>query len=206
MPNTVLGRTLPSILDCGLWESLRKLESSVTHALVTDVGNDLMYGADSAQTMAWVGETIDRLKECSSNVLVTGLPIDVVQGLSLRRFEFFRRLMFPRSTLTFETALAESENLHRQMLAAGDQRAVSSTTPQGKWYGLDPIHIRRRCCRAAWEKYLSLCIPDVSLNQCGPVADWFVWTGTAERRWKRSLLLTSQQPTRTSNGNELWLF
>lgn len=206
MPNTVLGRTLPSILDCGLWESLIDQDSSVTHALVTDVGNDLLYGADSAQTMNWVVETIDRLKECSSNVVVTGLPVDALNGLSPRRFEFFRRLMFPQSTLTFETALTESGNLHRQMLAAGDQRTVSSTTPYGNWYGLDPIHIRRRCRREAWEKYLSLCLPDMTWKRCGPVADWSVWNGTAERRWKRSILLTSQQPTRTSNGNELWLF
>lgn len=206
MPNTVLGRTLPSILECGLWETLANHESSMTHALVTDAGNDLLYGAGSTQTMDWVGETIDRLNECSSNVLITGLPIDALNGLSPRRFEFFRQLMFPQSTLTFESALTESENLHRQMLAAGDQQSVSSTTPDGNWYGLDPIHIRRRCRREAWEKYLSLCLPDMTMKRCGPVADWSVWKGTAERRWKRSLLLTSQQPTRTSNGNELWLF
>lgn len=209
MPNTVLGRTLPSILECGLWETLANLESSSTHALVTDVGNDLLYGADSAQTMNWVTETVERLKERSSNVVVTGLPIDALHCLSPRRFEFFRRLMFPQSTLTFETALAESEILHRQMLdlGASDEQTVSSTTPQGKWYGLDPIHIRRRCRREAWEKYLSLCLSETSLRRCGPVADWSVWNGTAERRWKRSVLLTSQQPTRTSkNGNELWLF
>ncbi len=206
LPNTVLGRTLPSILECDLWESLAQLKPLSVHALVTDVGNDLLYGVDSTQTMDWVTETICRLEALASNVVVTGLPVDTLQDMSARRFEFFRRLMFPRSTLTFESALDESETLHHQLLRSGDNERVSTATPAAKWYGLDPIHIRRRCRREAWRQYLSQCIPDTNIRRCGAFADWSVWKGTAQRRWKKSRLLMSQQPTQTFNENELWLF
>ena len=206
LPNTVVGRTLPSILECDLWESLTQLKPSSAHAIVTDVGNDLLYGVDSKQTMDWVSETICRLEACSSNVVVTGLPVDTLQGMSARRFEFFRRLMFPRSTLTFEAALDESETLHHQLLNSGDKNLVSTATPAANWYGLDPIHIRRRCRREAWRQYLSLCIPDTKIDHCGLLADWSVWRGTAQRRWKKSRLITSQQPAQTIDENELWLF
>ena len=206
LPNTVLSRTLPSILECGMWETLDKLkETSSIHAVVTDVGNDLLYGADAAQTMSWVTETIDRLADQARHVLITGLPIDSLESLSERRFNFFRQALFPNSTLAFETALVEGVELHGQLLKFGDGR-FANTTPEARWYGLDPIHIRRRCRREAWERYLSLCIRDTPFRGAGPIADLSVWKGTANRRWKRSRLLTSQQPALVRNGNELWLF
>ncbi len=207
LPSTVVGRTLPSILECGLWEQLDRLDdSSPIHAVVTDVGNDLLYGAESAEISGWVNDAVNRLRIRTPNILLTGLPIDSLQSLSARRFEFFRRLMFPQSTLTFENALAQGNALHHQLLNADDDGTISTITPESRWYGFDPIHIRRRCRRAAWERYLSLCLPTAQLRRCGPMADLSVWKGTAERRWKHSQLLTSQQPTRTSNQNELWLF
>lgn len=206
MPNTVLSRTLPSILECGLWETLDKLDDSESiHAIVTDAGNDLLYGADSAQTMSWVAETVDRLARRTQKILITGLPIDSLNSLSERRFNFFRRVLFPNSTLTFETALDEGVELHGQLLGFGDGN-IANTTPEARWYGLDPIHIRRRCRREAWERYLSLCMQDTSFRGAGRIADLSVWKGTADRRWKRSRLLTSQQPALVKNGNELWLY
>ena len=206
MPSTVLGRTLPSILECGLWETLDKLDDSTPiHAIVTDVGNDLLYEVNAAQTMSWVNETVDRLSNRSQKVLITGLPIDSLNSLSKRRFDFFRRVLFPSSTLTLDTALVEGAELHGQLLNLGDN-GFSTTTPEARWYGLDPIHIRRRCRREAWERYLSLGVPNTPLRRAGPVADLSVWKGAAERRWKRSRLLTSQQPALTKDGNELWLF
>ncbi len=206
LPNTVLNRTLPSILECGLWESLDQFrESSTFHAIVTDVGNDLLYGVDASQTMSWVNKAVERLAPLTQHPVVTGLPIDSLHSLTGPRFEFFRRVLFPNSTLTLETALVEGNSLHEQLLMFGDG-PVSSTTPEAKWYGLDPIHIRRRCRREAWERYLSLCVPDNQFRRAGPVADLSVWKSKAERRWKRSRLLTSQQPALVKNGNELWLF
>lgn len=207
LPSTVLGRTLPSILECGLWETLEGLASpSLTHAIVTDVGNDLLYGAGSDQTMSWIIETVERLEARATGIVVTGLPMDSLQGLSARRFEFFRRLMFPQSQLTYEVALTESAAIHRQLLDSEETRNVTRDAPEGRWYGIDPIHIRRRCRREAWSRYLSLCLPDIEFKRCGPLSDWSVWKGTAERRWKKSRLLSTQQPTRKTDGNELWLY
>lgn len=207
IPSSVLGRTLPSILECGLWKTLDSLDApSSTHALVTDVGNDLLYGADANQTMTWVTETVERLGTRATNIVVTGLPMEALRGLSARRFEFFRRLMFPQSQLTFDAALIESAAIHRRLIESAETRKVASTAPEGRWYGFDPIHIRRRCRREAWSRYLSLCLPEIEINRCGGMSDWSVWGKTAERRWKRSRLLSTPQPTRTKDGSELWIF
>ena len=206
LPNTVMNRTLPSILECGLWETLEMLsETSTVNAVVTDVGNDLLYGADAAQTMDWVEKTVGRLEQSAQHILVTGLPIDSLTSLSPARFEFFRRILFPSSTLTLDKALVEGQELHDRLLTLGNDQ-FSNTTPEAKWYGLDPIHIRRRCRREAWGRYLSLGLPDLPLRRPGPIADLTVWKNKAERRWKGPQLLTTQQPARTKSESELWLF
>ncbi len=41
--SSVLGRSLPGITQCGLWEALRHARGP-TSALITDIGNDVIYG------------------------------------------------------------------------------------------------------------------------------------------------------------------
>jgi len=46
-------RTLPGILQSGLWRHLESLSTVPTRALVTDIGNDILYGFSAEQTLAW---------------------------------------------------------------------------------------------------------------------------------------------------------
>jgi hypothetical protein len=48
----LLTRRLPGILDSGLWPALEAMPAVPTRALVTDVGNDILYGYPPAQTLA----------------------------------------------------------------------------------------------------------------------------------------------------------
>nr|MBC8290220.1 hypothetical protein [Planctomycetota bacterium] len=67
MPRTVMGRTLPGVLECGLWQTLSEIQPEHTvSALITDIGNDLLYGAEPSTIAAWVAEVADRLIELGS--------------------------------------------------------------------------------------------------------------------------------------------
>ena len=46
---SLLGRQLPGILECGLWPALERTPGVPTAALVTDIGNDLLYGEPVGQ-------------------------------------------------------------------------------------------------------------------------------------------------------------
>ena len=50
----VLGRTLPGIDECGLWDALGDAVSTQTYALITDIGNDIIYGYDVEMIAAWI--------------------------------------------------------------------------------------------------------------------------------------------------------
>jgi len=49
-------RTLPGILQSGLWRKLETLPVAPTRGLITDVGNDIVYGFSAQQTLEWVEE------------------------------------------------------------------------------------------------------------------------------------------------------
>ncbi len=48
----VLGRTLPGIVHCGLWNTLSQKRPIPTYALITDIGNDILYSVEVSQIAA----------------------------------------------------------------------------------------------------------------------------------------------------------
>ncbi len=125
--STVLGRTLPSILECGLWEALEARSDVPTAALVTDIGNDLMYQVEAPQIVAWVETVLERLQRAGARVSMTLLPVDSLLSVSPRRYYFFRSLMFPRCRLSFAEAGDRARQLHDRLQAVGQARRATGS-------------------------------------------------------------------------------
>ncbi len=75
----VLGRQLPGILECGLWQVLGRSPGVPTAGLVTDIGNDLLYGQGVARIADWLEQCLDRLAAVHARTVVTLLPVDNLQ-------------------------------------------------------------------------------------------------------------------------------
>lgn len=155
MTSRVLGRVLPGILHCGLWKDLAdRPAASQTAALLTDIGNDLLYGAPVEQIAAWVEECLTRLSPFARPLVVTELPLESVQRLSPRRFLFLRSLFFPRCRLSLAEALAKSVELNAHVRRLAAKHGAMVVKPSRAWYGYDPIHIRRVHGAAVWREIL----------------------------------------------------
>ncbi len=61
LTSRVLGRSLPAIRACALWETIFRRPQVPTVSLVTDVGNDLLYGASVETIASWVEECLTKL-------------------------------------------------------------------------------------------------------------------------------------------------
>jgi hypothetical protein len=197
LTSCVLGRTLPAILACGLWKDLTRRPALPTAALLTDVGNDIVYGADADQVASWVRECCERLLPVCEAVVVTGLPLDSLRRLSGGRFRLLRTILFPRSRLTLERALHSTAQLDAQLRAMAEEYSVSFVTPRCEWYGWDPIHIRLRYWSRAWLHILSHAKPGTSYGGAdGSLVRWI--TLCAQRPLYRKLFGITQhrgQPT-----------
>ena len=149
-----LGRALPGILACGIWRELERLPIVPTRALITDVGNDILYGHSPAQVLDWVAETADRLLRFTRDIVLTKLPLASICRLSNAKYLAFRSLLFPRSRVPLAHAQDAAERIAAGLPAIAAARGLRLQHLREEWYGFDPIHIRSSHWQAAWREIL----------------------------------------------------
>jgi hypothetical protein len=153
--SAILGRQLPGILQCGLWRELEGESAVPTAALVTDIGNDLLYEEPVEQIVRWVEECLDRLAAAQARTVVTLLPLDNLRTLSLARFRLMRAIFFPHSRIGLEEVGRRAHALDGAVRRLALDRGFGVVAHRSAWYGFDPIHIKARQRPLAWREILS---------------------------------------------------
>lgn len=151
----VFGRSLPGILECGLWDELSRRPALPTAALVTDIGNDILYGAGVDQIAAWVEQCLTRLRAAGARIIVTELPLARVASVTAGQYNLLRAVLFPGSRVTWDEALSRVRALNVRVGELADQQRGVLCGPRLSWYGWDPIHVRRGAWSEAWGEILS---------------------------------------------------
>lgn len=145
-------RGLPGITQCGLWDALARRPLLPTFALLTDLGNDIVYEQPLKKFISWVRCCLERLAECRARTVVTSLPIRSLQQLSPRHYYFFRRLFFPGRNLTWEQAVERVWKANGILVKLCQEQGATLIEQRPEWYGIDPIHIlSQRRAAAYWE-------------------------------------------------------
>jgi hypothetical protein len=152
--STILLRTLPGILQSGLWRQLRELPPAPTRALITDVGNDILYGFSAPEILGWVEECIGLLREQTDDILLTDLPMAGIRRLGRAKYILLRTLFFPPSRISFEEVTVTAERLQEGLVALAGAEDIRLVRLRPEWYGFDPIHIRQACWPEAWGEIL----------------------------------------------------
>jgi len=153
-PSKVFGRGLPGILESGLWRELESRPRISTRALVTDIGNDILYGYSVDQILSWIDETLSRLRRIDAGIVMTDLPLFNMQKLSPLKFDIFRWLLFPSCELSLEEVGHRAERVNAGVGELADTYAATFVHLKPDWYGIDPIHIRPPLWRSAWHHIL----------------------------------------------------
>ena len=111
---------------------------------MTDVGNDLLYGASVETIASWVEECLTKLAGISDRVILTELPLENIDRLNSAKFFLIRSILFPQSKLTLTAARERSAALNERIANLASAFGATLIKPDGAWYGADPIHIHRR--------------------------------------------------------------
>ncbi len=154
-----LYRGIPGIIQCELWNQLKieqdKKRASSIRALLTDVGNDLVYGKSVSQILEWLRICLDQLQEHEADIIVTELPVEPLMKLSRFRYELTRRLFFGGKSLCWDEMQSRILLLNEELIQITNEYQIRLIKPNSKWYGFDPIHIKKSQRLTAWKEILS---------------------------------------------------
>lgn len=207
---SVLGRKLPGIAKCGLWGALASRPRLPTAALVTDVGNDLLYDVPVSEITAWVAQCLDRLAAAGARTALTALPLCNLERLPRWKFHAFRQVLYPRSRLDYETALARAHELDRALRELARRRGARLVEQRREWFGFDPLHLRLACWRHAWREMLSAWSDGGALPApAGASPARWLWLRrlAPEQRWLVGWEQRRAQPAgRLPDGTTVWLY
>ncbi len=149
-PTRVLGVELPSIGTCGIWDTLMRGPALPTVALLTDVGNDIMYGASAGEISAWIARDIERLSTFGARPLVVRVPLVTIERLSSWQYEIARSILYPTRRIPLTAVRDCARDLDRRLLELAREHDLPVVEPALDGYGFDPIHIRRGRRDGVW--------------------------------------------------------
>jgi hypothetical protein len=199
-------RTLPGILDSGLWHELGSRPHVATRALVTDVGNDILYGFSPEQTLAWVAEALSRLSRVTEDIVITDLPLTSIRRLSKLKFLAFRSILVPSCRLSLAQVLDRAEHVNAGLADLSSAHGVRLFRLDPAWYGFDPIHVRPSLWRQAWQQILGA-ESEASSNGVSRAESLRLYLMRPERRWMFGLeQFTPQSGIALPSGGHVWLY
>lgn len=150
----ILFRSLPSIDRCGLWADLdcaAQESPGQTLALLTDVGNDLIYGSAPEVIARRVEECLSRLAAQDARIIMTRLPLASIERLSAFRFYATKSVFFPRAGGNWPTMLRSARQVDEALCQMASRFSAGLIDQPLEWYGFDPIHVRVTRRRKAWQ-------------------------------------------------------
>ena len=154
----VLFRALPGIDRCALWSDLDRTangSSPTTLALVTDIGNDLIYGSAPEVIARRIESCLTELSRHRAELVMTRLPLASIERLSALRYHATKAIFFPRTGGRWPEMLERARELDQTLREMGARYSARLVEQPLKWYGFDPIHIRRADRAIAWQTIFS---------------------------------------------------
>lgn len=199
-------RTLPGILESGLWSELESRPQATTRGLVTDVGNDILYGFSAEQTLAWVEEALRLLSRVTQDIVLTGLPLASIRRLSNPKFLAFRSILVPSCRLSLAQVLESAEHVNEGLAKLSGARGARFFQLDPAWYGFDPIHVRPSLWRQAWQQILGI-QPPASATGVSTVENLRLYLMRPERRSMFGVeQFTPQSGVALPSGGRVWLY
>jgi hypothetical protein len=203
-------KKFPGILQSDLWPVLDRAAPLPTLAILADVGNDLGYGAAPEQVLEWVATTIDRLVARGARIALNNLPLASLQSVGALRYRVMKSALFPSCRLSRDELLRRAEALHASLAELAAMRQIPVFSAANSWYGIDPIHPRRRHAGAIWQRLIAALADDAGDVEwvAPPRGDARLIRRARSAAWSRRAVRDAVHPPRAylDDGSSIALF
>jgi len=137
----------PPIRNSRIFAAARENTQCRVVALVTDIGNDIMYNIPPADIIACLEEIFSRLRQLKASILVSPIPSYLETGLSKFSFLCLRSLFFPKSRVGYSQAVSGVRRINEFLANTGSIRLLSGLEAFAGW---DKIHYSLLTGHRAW--------------------------------------------------------
>ncbi len=138
----------PALGRCGLYEALEARWRSAglpsVYVMLTDVGNDVMYGVSARGIAAWVREIVEKFRALDARIVLTSVPVDSVLGMPAWKFGLVRPLLYPSYPMLRRDVLTRTVQVQDALEDLGRDLAFDVLPTRKEWYSFDGIHVARR--------------------------------------------------------------
>ena len=145
--------TYPPIQDCRILEVAKKKSCDTRVVLITDIGNDLMYGVLADTLIESLDGLIGRALQWDAEIFLTSIHVNLKKDVSPTMFFILKSFFYPGSSITYEEAdlFIIKVNGYLEEKARQNERVylISGMT---SFIGMDKIHYSFLKTHLAWEK------------------------------------------------------
>ena len=201
-------RRLPSILASGLWRALDRERIERPLVVVTDVGNELLYGLGISAVAGAVREAAHRLAARGGRLVVTGLPLAAIARVGPLRYGLLRALYVPGCRLELHDLTPAAQWLDEELQAIAADCGGTFLEQPGEWYGVDALHVRRRLIDTVWRRVCDAWgLPPATVPPRASLSDWAaLGSRSAEVRALGRMMRLTRQPVIDRGLFRVWMY
>lgn len=209
--NQVLLRGLPGIIASGLWPRLDSIGVLPANALLTDIGNDILFGSSPEQILRWVEWCVEQLQIQSAQIVVTNLPMASIEDLSEWRYTFYRNIFYPFCRLSRSETVSRVRAVYQGLIDLASRRSFTLYEQEPVWFGPDGIHVNYLQRHAFYQDVLAQfpVFSDEKTSEEGDNALLLTWQKRPQFAYKTLLgrAIYCQQPSgRLADGTTIFKY
>jgi hypothetical protein len=144
---------------CPLFDNLETATNNIAqakiYALVTDIGDDLLYNQKPKNIAKGVEKVLNRLNNLGAEIAVTPPPMVSINNLSQKRYYFLRSFYYPFCHISYSEIMVNVSLLTNLINELCFKYKVKLLNQNPNWYGFDRIHLFGRFQKIAYCSWFS---------------------------------------------------
>ena len=152
----LLNINYPPICSSDLFEVAQKKSESGYQvvALITDIGNDIMYDVSAEKLTETIQQIFSRLRAMNAEIFYTTLPVAFEKKVHPAWFYILRSLLLPFSRVSYDQATTGIISVN-QFLKNSDSAHCHLISDMDRFFGFDEIHYGWFRAHHAWSYVVS---------------------------------------------------
>ena len=132
-------------------------------ALVSDIGNDIMYGVPAEQVTETVQQIFAKLQLLDAEIFYTTLPVAFEKRVNPLWFYLLRSVLLPSSRVSYDEAVAGIIEVN-QFLRQSASKQCYLISDMDRYLGFDEIHYEWLHAHSAWDHVAKVILEKLGIN------------------------------------------